>query len=254
MLRIALCDDDKGFVEEFQQMLSRKLAQYDPKQKYFICHSGRGLLTAVKKAQDIKESFDIIFLDIEMPEMNGFEVAKKLRRMNSDSLLVFVTNDANEIAEGYVYRAAYYLVKEKLLHKINQCVKTLFGIMDERKMSQRPVVFRIQTSKGEYIDKEFYVNDILYLKSVSRRVLLYMVDGTEHNLLVYPLSQYHDILKAHSEKFEIITRNTLLNFRHVEDVVKNHFRLSNGEEISLGGSSATRKISKDKHLNQMGRK
>jgi len=80
-----------------------------------------------------------------------------------------------------------------------------------------------------------------------------MVDGNSHELLSYPLNTYYEKLKQNSKTFDIITRNILLNFRHVKDVDADNFLMDNGEKISLGMSRATKKNSLDKHLAILGR-
>ena len=74
----------------------------------FIRQIGESL---VRKYSDEKFQFDIIFLDIEMKTLNGVETAKKIRNVNKDIIIIFVTGYSEYVYEGYDVHAFNYILK-----------------------------------------------------------------------------------------------------------------------------------------------
>ena len=105
MIRIALVDDSqqdiqrlKGYVERYAQEHNETLhVQLYPDGLEFLEH--------------YKGAFDIIFMDVEMPHLNGIDVARKLREIDSAVALIFVTNMAQYAICGYEVNAIDYMVK-----------------------------------------------------------------------------------------------------------------------------------------------
>ncbi len=117
MFRLAICEDEK-VVLDFETSLINKWA------------AARGcpleLDTYISAEQFIFESedkapYDLLIFDIQMKNMNGMELAKKLRARGCDSVIIFITGVADYAIEGYEVGAVRYIlkpVKEELLFKL----------------------------------------------------------------------------------------------------------------------------------------
>ena len=162
MLTIALCDDDRKFMMSFENVLKQQFSKYDSELNFTLFTSGKSLLTAV---QSNPNAFQIIFLDVEMPEMDGFAVAQALHGMKSKSILSFVTNNDNEVDEGYYYKAACYLIKGNYQFKLERGIRAIMERFNEESSLQTPLSLKIQKTNSEYSDTLFYVGNILYLES-----------------------------------------------------------------------------------------
>ena len=108
MIHIAICDD-----EEYFRMREEKLVgEYMKKRKYGctidVYPSGKEMLHAA----DVSMQYDIIFLDINMEEMDGLETARRIRQASAKVHIVFVTAYITYALEGYKVNAARYLLKE----------------------------------------------------------------------------------------------------------------------------------------------
>ena len=102
MLTIAICDDDSIFLNKFQHLLQITFLEHGYELEIDIYVKGKDLIEKIEKE---KIEYDIIFLDIEMPILNGFQVAEKLRALDNKSILLFITNLDNEAPKGYHYQA-----------------------------------------------------------------------------------------------------------------------------------------------------
>lgn len=72
---------------------------------------------------DGESNFDIIFIDIQMPGMNGMELAHKIREKDEDIVIVFTTGMKDYLEEGYEVEALYYLVKPLKEEKVRECLQ-----------------------------------------------------------------------------------------------------------------------------------
>lgn len=100
-MRIAVCDDDKNDASVIREYFSR----FDAGLSCDVFHSALNLLNT-----HCRESYDLIFLDIEMKPLNGFEAARVLTADKEKPLIIFVTNSSKYTIQGYEV-AFRYLIK-----------------------------------------------------------------------------------------------------------------------------------------------
>ena len=105
MLHIAICDDEKDFV----QYLTDLLNQYSKE-------TGRDIkITAYYDGMELIEKYDttvdLIFLDIRMKLVNGLHAAERIRQMDERVGIIFLTTLTQYGLEGYKYQATNYIIK-----------------------------------------------------------------------------------------------------------------------------------------------
>lgn len=71
--------------------------------------------------------FDLLFVDIQMPGMNGMVLAKQVRQMDSDVVIVFTTGITDYLEEGYEVDAMHYLIKPLKEEKVRACLEKALG-------------------------------------------------------------------------------------------------------------------------------
>ena len=105
MIKVAIVEDDikqsrllAGFIERYgkEHKLDFSITDFDKANDFY-------------KATD--KDFDIVFLDIELPDGNGMEIAEKLRENDKKAIIIFVTNLAQYAVKGYKVRAFDFIVK-----------------------------------------------------------------------------------------------------------------------------------------------
>ena len=99
-MRIAICDDEVSIVQILEEKI-KKLLPDAVIEKYL---SGDELIASGSKP-------DILFLDIQMPGMDGMETAKVLRQDNEDMILIFVTAAEEYVFQAFDVGAFHFLVK-----------------------------------------------------------------------------------------------------------------------------------------------
>lgn len=105
MIRIAIVEDERLFMIQLRQFIERYAA-------------GRHLEVDVKLFPDGKDfveqfrcDYDLIFMDVAMPKLGGFDAAAQIRKKDTNVLLIFVTNMAQFAIRGYEVNALDYIVK-----------------------------------------------------------------------------------------------------------------------------------------------
>jgi len=105
--KIAICDDSDADRQYISAIVSRWAEQSSHTVQIALFASAESFLFHYAEKSD----YDILLLDIEMGEMDGVTMAKKLRRDNDTVQIVFITGYSDYIAEGYEVAALHYLMK-----------------------------------------------------------------------------------------------------------------------------------------------
>nr|MCR5283037.1 LytTR family DNA-binding domain-containing protein [Lachnospiraceae bacterium] len=105
MIRIAIVEDSKDDRKELKSFLERYEREKKCALKITEFDSGINFI------EEYKPEFDLIFMDISMPHMNGMDVARKLRNKDTGVQLIFLTSLAKYAVEGYEVNARMFLVK-----------------------------------------------------------------------------------------------------------------------------------------------
>lgn len=105
MLNIAIVDDEQSSIDGLKNYLSQFCKTNEMELRVDAFSSGSKFLW------DYKPVYDIIFMDIEMEGINGMETAERLRKKDSETILIFVTRMAQYAVRGYQVEALDFLVK-----------------------------------------------------------------------------------------------------------------------------------------------
>jgi len=108
-VRIVICDDDGDSVRKLRDLIQDVLTECGrTKADILTAADGMELLRMLKER---KRSFDLIFLDIYMPELTGIETAEKIRMALGEIPIVFITTSQEFAVKAFGLRALHYLVK-----------------------------------------------------------------------------------------------------------------------------------------------
>ena len=113
MIRIAVCDDEKQIREYLTRQITDILAAEDLDGRVETFSDGAPL---AERFESGKAEFDLLFLDITMKTCDGMTAAKRIRAVDPDVMIVFVTASAEHVFSGYEVRAFRYLLKPELVN------------------------------------------------------------------------------------------------------------------------------------------
>ena len=219
MLSIALIEDDPGFLKKLTEFVDRILKEKNVKYVLLSYANPKEFFFAYEK------QFDLILTDIDMPEMNGYEAAKKIREMDKDVTLVFVTQLAQFAIKGYEVDAVDYILKpfnfDSFRLKMNR-------ILQHIKVKDSGSLLVSLSSREKvhikYSDLLCISSDDHFLEFVTTKKT-YDAFGT--------LKKYEGLL---DDSFFRCHSGFIINLAYVERLSKGVIRLTNGKEIPLARS------------------
>lgn len=230
MLKIAICDDDKALCLQLQDMLNEIIENIDA--EIFVFNTGEELCDLLTDGN----RFDIIFLDIELCEINGVEVGRKIRNELNDETtqVIYISAKDSYAMELFDIRPLNFLVKPLKKEKIESVLKTAKKIM----LSNN----QYYEYKIGNVNFNILISDILYFESNGRKVKIIMKNDEKE--YYGKLSEVEEKLK--NSEFLFIHKSYLINFNHVIEYAYEYVKMSNNE--ILGISQNNRKAIREKLL------
>ena len=166
--------------------------------------------------------FDIYVLDIEMPGMNGMELARGIREKYPDVCIIFVTSYSRFALESYEIDAYQYILKEKLTERLPRVMEKFFRRTAEETEDS---YYTIETSSRM---EEIRFKDIIWIyKSVKNAVFVTKAKSYKQRI---PLQDIYRMLPQ--GEFIYIERGIIVNILHITGFDGNEIALSNGEVLN----------------------
>jgi two-component system response regulator LytT len=175
-------------------------------------------------------SVDLIFLDIQFPgELNGMSLAKRVRQRDQTVFIVFVTNYADYVYEGYIVNALRYLKKPVRTEDIFSCMDIAyrrFSLLQQKKLS---IVCRDQRLALPF-------SEILYVEMQSHYVRLTISDSEEKPEVRTRLRDFATQLPP--QLFIQCHRSYIVNLEHIRRFTRESLTMSNQEIVPISQTFA----------------
>lgn len=205
MINVAIVEDDIEAQKKLKAFLQRYQEFQDAEFRVTCFSNGLDFL------DEYKPTFDIIFMDILMPHMDGMETAKKLRRVDDKVSIIFITTMAQYAIRGYEVGAIDFIVKPVTYQNFAAKLKKALSKLPKDK------------------EKKIWINVDGILKYVSAKDLTY-VEVVGHNLSFHlasgevmttrgKLAAVEESLLE--ENFYMIHKSLLVNLDYVKEVKQN---------------------------------
>lgn len=226
MVKILICDDDPTFAQSmFKRILS--LPVYTGKSMKLSCLTDIAEMNAEMNADTIAQ-YDILFLDIDLGKESGIDLARKMRKMNPEAVLIFVTNFSEYAPEGYEVDAFRYLAKSELEKKLPTYFEDALAMCRTR---QRKVEILCE---GESVP--IPVQSLAWIESQGREQYLHLVGGCREQLITrLTMTQLEDLLVPHG--FLRIHKSYLVNMAYLQSFQSTSAVLTIGQTLPVGARS-----------------
>lgn len=215
-MKICICDDDKAIHTTIKSYLNK-----------FNHHSFQANIIDLFSAEELidiyeqNKNFDIVFLDIEMPNLSGLEAAKKIRQIDSKTIIIFVSNFPNYVFDTFQVEALHFLVKpitesefENILNRAIHKYLTVNSSISLKWQNERYVI---------------KINSIKYIEGYKRHIIVYTKDGVYESLGKIP-----DLLKELSPHSFIRThQGFIVNMDYIKRFDSTDVVLFDGTKVMI---------------------
>ena len=220
MIQIALCDDDKGFLEELRSIL----LQWKRSEREQTVLTVKAYSDSAYFLDTLREkSFDLVFLDIEMPRCSGMEIARVLHERFPHCLIVFLTSHSEYLEAGYEVRAFRYLNKLTVREKLPRVLEA--ACREIEKTDTRCLTVQ------RYSDfQRIPFREIVYVCHVLRHCEITLASGEK---LKDNRGLKEILAQLNSDQFVQIDRSSIVNLDFVRQLKAGSVILSTGEGLAI---------------------
>lgn len=157
-MKIAIVDDQKNWRACVEELIKKHYGENTPQIDQFDC--GESFCD--------QEEYDVVFMDIEMKEMDGFETAKRYKQNNSDALILFLTTHVELSRRGYMVNAFRYIDKDHVVEELEEALSAI----DELPKKDHVVVFHVVNMAEMHVRTK----DILFIETDKRNIIVHTVE------------------------------------------------------------------------------
>lgn len=217
MIKIAVVDDERILLTKLGSLIE----QYIKREKvidYF--NQSIDFFNCVEKF-----SYDVVFLDIDMPEINGFVIAGDLKSINPNMTIIFVSNLENLVIDSIRYRPLAFIRKSQMEQDLINNLDLL-----QNSLQETDIVFYVEING---VSTAISLNDIIYFETVNHDLYVqtmynsYRKKRNRNNEL--NLKLLYEQYKA--EGFILVSRNYLVNYRFIDVITRDNIILKNKNKI-----------------------
>lgn len=218
MIRIAILDDEKTDLEMEEQITRQYFCSKQTECETVIYQSVEWFLLGLRE-----EKFDLYILDAEMPGKNGIEVAKEIRKLYPEPVIIYVTNHLNYAVEAYEVNTYRYIAKNTMEQGLKAAYDTLLPILLAKEERYYIVKKRSELEKIAY-------SDIFYIKKEGKCAVFVHRNG--ETSVRESLSAIEKALD--SREFIMADRGYLANIRHMMKMKSRELYMRDGNIITVG--------------------
>ena len=215
MIRIAICDDEKHMSDHIRSFVFDFFRKKNREISLRMFSSGEELLS-------YNGQLDLLFLDIQMKDMDGMETARKLRADKFRGFLVFITVLKEMVFQSFEVQAYDYLVKPVDNKQFEKTMERLYASMQNA--SEDSLLVQ-KGYEGRIIPKD----EIVFCEIIDRKIYLHLVSGEV-------VDYYERIEKLETKldnRFYRCHRSYLINLKHLKGYKNGTACMDNGKEIPV---------------------
>lgn len=221
-MKIAIVDDSPMDSKLLLKLLNMYMEQYDFTPEFFSFPSGEAFLDTVEP-----DAYDLCFLDIFMDGMNGVEVAYKLREIDPDCYVIFLTGSPDYFADGFRLRAWRYLLKPITL---DQIAEALPECIEQVQLSTR----RLSVTIGRQ-EISIPFSKISYVTTANRSIEIHGTDAVVTTGKQFTFQELTTPL-LNDYRFLIISKGLVANLNYVQKIEGNSLIMQNGDCLPISRS------------------
>lgn len=217
-LEIGICDDERQDLERIRDTLCCCLETLGEKNvAVYLFSQARELYEESRQ-----HIFNLVFLDVVMPEWNGFDLASQLVR-KGETKVVFVSNHESMVFDSYDYTPLWFVRKSMLERDMLHALRKY-----QQATARRRISYRMKDGFGY---RDVALDDMMYIEGEGHTLKVWMPDQKTYQIYGSLRSMEEELSKY---GFIRIHKNYLVNQRYISEVGKKNVRLRDGSELDMG--------------------
>lgn len=226
MYTIVFCDDNTQYLESLKEFVRKECARFISRGVDFSIGPTFG--AGQETIEYIREHHvDVLLLDIDMPNMSGFDVARRLCKEHPQIKIVFMSAYDNFVYSSFDYYPFAYLRKSHLKQELPKVIERIV-----EKMNETDKQLTVLTTEGM---KKINVQSILYVESTRNYFTIHLIHSKEYvcrGTLSSVEKEFEgcDFFRVHSA--------FLVNLEHVEKILENGYVLVKNETLPIAQKRA----------------
>lgn len=221
-MKICICDDNAADLRLIQELLEKLLKKEELTYEIETFSDGNKLMKKILEPVE----YDVVFLDIDMPGIDGITIARKLHEINNVINIIFITNHAELVFEAIHYRPFRFIRKEKLHEELDEAVTAVV-----KKISQEMLICDFGVGKDK---PRIKLADIMYIESKGHYIHIHAGEDTYE--LRGKISEYEEKLGNYG--FIRIHLGFLVNVRFIHSITSKAVTLDNMENLPISRKNA----------------
>ena len=179
-MKIAVVEDKKEYANRLAKQLKKYQEEFHEIVEIVFFSNGMNFI------EDYTADFDVVFMDIEMPMMDGMQAARLLREKDKEVAIVFLTVMARHALFGYEVEAADFLIKPAEYAKLAKCLQKILARRSRDKAAC--IVFSGKDGTARIAHRE-----IVYVESLNHWCIFHTAGGAEYRMLI-PMKRAEELL------------------------------------------------------------
>lgn len=213
MINIAICDDEDFWIERISTYIENFMKDKNVEITIYKYSDGEKILIE-------NNEFDIIFLDVEMPNFNGIEIGKSIRSFDKDVLIIYVSGIIEYAPNGYLVNAFRYVLKSNLEQSLYETLQDIVQVINSNSET-----FSFEQD-GDVI--EIQLKDIIYMEVFNKIITIHM----SNNKIYEFVGNLVNISEQLSTKgFLKVQKSFLVNMNYIVMMKNYQTYLSNNTSI-----------------------
>lgn len=221
MYHIAIVEDEEVFSLQLQQFLNQFQEENNVRFKISVFKDGAEIINNYQKI------YDIILLDINMPEINGMQAAEIIRQQDNNVVLMFITNMASYAIKGYEVGALDFVMKP--INYYTFSIKMNRAVKRAQQKARQHILLTLPDGV-----KKFHISEILYVEVQNKMLHYHTVD--EEYIVRGTMQSVEQMLAPYP--FVKCNHWYIVNLMHVSEI-KNNIAVVGGYELEISRRNRT---------------
>lgn len=220
MLKVAILDDNKTALMISTSAVDAFLKEKNAEYQLFSFSNPLNFLASAKE-----EKFDLSFLDIDMPEMNGLDVANQLGEIAKNGQIIFLSQREDLVFECLKFHPFGFIRKSKLIDDFSLMMNQYYQTISNAESDE---------TKIDFVDKtkaiSFKIKEIVYIEGDRNYQKVVLKDKSFQNIRV-AMGQLEEKLREHG--FIRIHKGYLLNYLYIRSIATDEVYLTTGISLPM---------------------